>query len=52
MSDNRFSNEPQNDDGDESLLQEDDEHNDSKNVTLDEDVDTKSSDEDEGLEGF
>ena len=49
MSGKSFSNEPG--DGDESLLQEDDE-NDSKNVTLDEDVDTKSSDEDYGLEGF
>ena len=43
MSGNSFSNDPpQNDDGSELLLEEDN-GNDNKNVTLDEDVATKSS---------
>ena len=55
MGDNSFSNDPpQNDDGRELLLEEDNE-NDTKKVTLDEDVATKSSKssyEEEGLEAF
>ena len=57
MGDNSFSNDPpQNDDGSELLLEEED-GNDTKNVTLEEtpNVDTKyskSSYEEEGLEAF
>ena len=57
MSGNSFSNDPpQNDDGSELLLEEED-GNDTKNVTLEEtpNVDTKyskSSYEEEGLEAF